>query len=482
MTTDSGWFGAPGTAPADAAPADATSGQPSPDPGQPDYRVRAQGRAGSGRAGSPGLPAPAPRDSRARTSQRGTPASASWTPRPQAGPGHHDQAEAGDGPHQRPREGGMPTTYPIVAQHELEDPVGRGPMGLLKRRENTEIPKIKPHEVLVWRVGGRYVVDRRELRSRDDIVVRASSVSVVSIRPATEVAVSFLVDSMDAAEFTVKVTFICSVVDPVMVVRDGQVDASDALLAYLRGYQDLFQLGLGHRLSEVNKVRTEMAFQVKAYMAQRPPRIPGMAITSATVQVVTPVPLSRISEIDAEQKVELAKRLGEAHIADKWQDHVLRAKDKMTRAIGDSPRDAIDYAHAEGGLSSQEYAERMHGIGETREQREQIEQMTERTRRHELEDRREEREHERELWRRQQEEEQRKLDREDRQGQLTANIELLKLLAENGHLDTYNADIEDLIRRVRGDSGAPGIAGEQRSELPGGQAQRQPEPEARDDY
>jgi hypothetical protein len=141
---------------------------------------------------------------------------------------------AGNGrPDHRVKKSGTTTTsYPIVAQYELEDPVKRGPLGLGKRRENTEIPKIKPHEVLVWRVGGRYVVDRRELRVHDDTVVRASSVSIVSVRPGMEVEVSFRIDSQDSEEFNVRVIFICSVADPVVVVRDGQLDAADALLAY----------------------------------------------------------------------------------------------------------------------------------------------------------------------------------------------------------------------------------------------------------
>jgi hypothetical protein len=54
---------------------------------------------------------------------------------------------------------GEPHPYPIVAQHELDDPVRRGPLRLGRRRDNSEIPKIKPHEVLVWRVGSRYIVD-----------------------------------------------------------------------------------------------------------------------------------------------------------------------------------------------------------------------------------------------------------------------------------------------------------------------------------
>jgi hypothetical protein len=86
--------------------------------------------------------------------------------------------------------------------------------------------------------------------------------------------VSFEIDSQDAAKFTVKVTFICSVLDPVVVVRDGQVNAADALIAYLRGCQDLFNLGLNYPIKAINRLRTEMAVQVKSYMVLRPPEDP----------------------------------------------------------------------------------------------------------------------------------------------------------------------------------------------------------------
>ena len=75
----------------------------------------------------------------------------------------------------------MTGSYPIVAQYELGDPVGRGPLGLGRRRDRDEIPRTRPHEVLIWRVGNQYVMDQRELRAHDNTVVRASSVSVVSV-------------------------------------------------------------------------------------------------------------------------------------------------------------------------------------------------------------------------------------------------------------------------------------------------------------
>jgi len=119
---------------------------------------------------------------------------------------------------------GMTSSYPIVTQLELDD-LTRGWRG--KRRDRSEIPKIKAHEVLVYRVGDKYVIDSRQLRDSDDVVVDASSVSVVSVRPDTEVEVSFTVNSKDASVFTVSVTFVCSVTEPDVVVRDGQLNVAD---------------------------------------------------------------------------------------------------------------------------------------------------------------------------------------------------------------------------------------------------------------
>jgi hypothetical protein len=385
-------------------------------------------------------------------------------------PGWFGAAGNGRPDHRVKKSGTTMVSYPIVAQYELDDPVKRGPLGLGRRRENTEIPKIKPHEVLVWRVGGRYVVDRRELRVHDDTVVRASSVSIVSVRPGTEVEVSFRIDSQDASAFNVKVIFICSVVDPVVVVRDGQLDAADALLAYLRGYQDIFGLGIEHPISEINKVRSKMAIQIKAYMTHRPPKIPGIEITSATVQVETPIELGKIRAISTEQQIELEKNKGEALIASQRQEHVLRAKDKMTEAIGRDPLQAITYAHAEGGLTSQELADQVRQMDETRRMSKRMDRMADQTRQYSVEDRQADREHEYELWRRQQDEAKRGEERDDRRHQVSANIELLKLFADRGYLDTYNADIEDIIGRITGDKSGPAVAGQdQQAELTNGQ-------------
>ena len=107
-------------------------------------------------------------------------------------------------------------------------PVPAGPDGAVDScPDDGKARKVGDHEVLVYRVGDKYVIDSRQLRDSDDVVVDASSVSVVSVRPDTEVEVSFTVNSKDASVFTVSVTFVCSVTEPDVVVRDGQLNVAD---------------------------------------------------------------------------------------------------------------------------------------------------------------------------------------------------------------------------------------------------------------
>jgi hypothetical protein len=457
MSSDSTWF----------SPADRV---------RPDYRVKNGRGAAARHAANGGTP---PSDRGPANGQR-----------PASNPG------VPDGGPRPPKAGaaspGTAPSYPIVAQHELDDPVRRGPLGLGKRRELEDIPKIKPHEVLVWRVGSRYVIDRRELRAHDDTVVRASSVSVVSVRPDTEVEVSFRIDSEDASEFAVKVTFICSVLDPVVVVRDGQVNAADALLAYLRGYQDLFNLGLEHPIKEINRVRTKMAIQVKSYMTLRPPKIPGMDITSATVQIETPTVLADMGRLTSEHEIELEIENHEARLDSRRQNHLLEKANRMEPFSRD-PEAAFRLAYADGGMASPELADRIHEREESRLQRERMDAQATTSRQYELEDRDARWHYEKEQWerddrraalewRRAQDEARRKDDQEAQRAQLNANIELLKMYAANGHLDTHNADIEDLIRRIHGDRGDAQLAADAKPELTDGQAPGSRGPEAGRDY
>jgi hypothetical protein len=225
----------------------------------------------------------------------------------------------------------MSQPYPIVSQRQLKEPPRRGPLGLGgHRRPESEMPALNPHEVRVYRVGGQFIVDDGRRGPDDNRVVNATSVSVVNMRRGADVGATFEIASKDAAKFTVQVNFVCSVVDPVTVVRDGQTDASESLLAYLKGYQPLFELGLKHPLAEINAVRREGGLHVKAYMTIRPPEIPGMSIALANVQVMTPQELAQHEERrrkeGREQSLAAERMRGEQTLKQQQQqgEHVLK--------------------------------------------------------------------------------------------------------------------------------------------------------------
>jgi hypothetical protein len=111
-----------------------------------------------------------------------------------------------------------------------------------------------------------------------------------------------------------------------------------------------------------------------------------------------------------------------------------------------------------------------------------MDNMAATTRQHELEDRYDQ-------WRyedRQREHEVRMANRKEeleaRQAQVNANIELLKMYADRGYLDTHNADIEDLIRRIHGDHPGAQLPAGDRPELTDGQAPEARAPEADHDH
>jgi hypothetical protein len=357
----------------------------------------------------------------------------------------------------------MTTSYPIVAQYELGEPVKHGPLGVFTRRESGEIPPLKPHEVLVYRVGAKFVVDQRQLRRHDDNVVRASSVSVVSVRRGTEVGVDFEIDSRDGLRFKVMVTFVCSVIDPVVVVRHGQVDASVSLLAYLKGYQDLFDVGPKYEVAQINDVRSEATQHVKAYLALRPPEIAGLEISLANVQVETPAVVTNLGQIKNDQLIERTKQEGEAELDTNRRSHHMTQVDSIDKAIDGKANRAAALGLIDGGLSSQEYAAQLREQEEARQQRDHERELADRLRGYSVEDRnaewtREQRKSDTE-WERAELQRNRQEALEQRRSEMDANLKLLEVFAERGHLDTHYEDIGDLIKRIRGEIGtAPEVS------------------------
>jgi hypothetical protein len=327
----------------------------------------------------------------------------------------------------------MTDPYPIVKQIQLSEPVRRGVFGLLgQRRERSEIPALQPHEVLVYRVNGRFVMDDGRLGLDDDDVINATSVSVVNMRREAEVATNFTIDSQDASQFSVYVNFVCTVTDPIRVVKDGQANAGVALLSYLKGYQRLFELGLTHPLSELNALRREAGHHIKAYMTVMPPEIAGLSIDLGNVQVMTPDEIAAHQKdlrkakqdhdiaamaLESETALERRKLAAQSELG---EGRLANAK-TTAETIGNDPNLALHLAYVSGELSAGEIADRIQA-----------------------------REEERERIEREDAKEAAELDRRRRADALAIDIEIMREFSKRGHFDGTNIDVDDLLRRLRG--------------------------------
>lgn len=384
----------------------------------------------------------------------------------------------------------MSQPYPIVSQSQLGEPVRSGLLGWgSPRRTADEVPPLQPHEVLVYRVNGHFVVDDGRHGRNDGRVVNATSVSVVNVQRGADVEVVFEIASMDAAKFTVQVNFRCSVIDAVTVVKDGQKNATEVLLSYLRGYQPLFELGLRHPLSDVNTVRRKAGFHVKAYVTQRAPEIPGLSIALSNVQVLTPEELGTQEEERRQAEREQARKEREqragqllklreqenAHLLDRLRaQHDIDQAGTIAEANGDDPRRAVLLAHVRGEITADDYARRLRELDEEdrRQQREidEIERAEAREKaaierqdsrddaaiahaddrlqlEWELSEKSKEKEFERAMAQENAEEE-----REQRKRAVDVELEILREFNKRGLLDNYYVDINDMIRRIRGES------------------------------
>jgi hypothetical protein len=381
------------------------------------------------------------------------------------------------------------TGYPIIKQAHLREPARRGIRSLARpRRPDGEIPPIDPHEVLVYRVGGQFIVDDGRRRPDDHHVINATSVSVVNMQTDASVTATFSIDSQDASTFTIHANFVCTVLDPVVVVRTGQSDASEALLAYLKGYQPLFELGLSHRISDLNAVRREASIHIKAYITIKPPELAGISVHLANVQVETPETTAKFEEQlredarqrelalreDARQReialrahateaeLKAVRQYTEKLLSAQGQTQDLAQAQELSEAIGDDPAKALVYAQVQGQLSAIDYADRL--LHQLQEQQQLARDAAERERvqRERIADFKREIKLKKLGWKREDivreiehahsAAERAAAEAADRRKEaLAIELEILREFNKRGLLDNYYPDIEDLIRRIRGD-------------------------------
>ena len=417
--------------------------------------------------------------------------------------------------------------YPIVSSEYLTDAGSRGLFGLgRRRRDRGELPRAGGHQIWVFRVNGRHIVDRGELAGDDEDLVRADLVTVVDIGKGVGVTVDLAIPSADAADFTMRVTFACTVTDPARVVREN-INAEPAILGYLRRDGKLSHLGLSYRISDVNQVRREAAARIRAYTEVKPPDVPGLELRFVDVEVLTPEKLRTLNEEirDEEAKqllqqkrrgfdqtVEIdderhrgtmsEKRRERTHQEEREdQQHTafLKLQEQRTgqmreaerlefarrevdfalKSFGTDPLKALIFAQARGEIDAKELAEQLAVASRSQEEYQRRQEELDREERRgdsswqrgELtKDRDFERDERRESKRekRQDKRDRRREEREDRDKMLATRLDVLRELAKRGHLDMVNVKVEKLIAEIY--DGAPGIATAQNDELTGNSA------------
>ncbi|MDH6123510.1 hypothetical protein [Kitasatospora sp. GP82] len=387
--------------------------------------------------------------------------------------------------------------YPVVEQRPLADPPKRGPFGLgTRRRSPEELPLVAGHEVLVYRVAGRQVLDTGRRRLDDEQLVAADHVSVVDLRRNAPVTVQLSIPSAEAAEFTVEVTFLCSVIDPAVVVTEGQDDAQRSLLAYLRRHKRFFELGLDYRIGQITTVRRNVNAQVMAYTAEVPPHIPGLVVSLASVEVLEPDELigfqrqrrdqdrtnvlayekqqqnhtldvqrqQQDQEIQEDQRRfdqdrDLDNQTHEQLLAREEQEFRLRQTAQLHRLIGDSPEAAAYLAQASGEMTTADVLAQLQAkaalkredrreLADRRWERKQelIEQKQQR--RKELEERIRSDQKEREALDRELEKELDAGRRADLQWDRTTTLEVVRELFKRGYGDQAPVDFERLLAKL----------------------------------
>ncbi len=217
------------------------------------------------------------------------------------------------------------TDYPIIDQRSLPKAERGGRWGIgFRSRSSSDLPLPNAHEAVVYKSGGTYVVDDGRSRTVDEHVVNATNISVVDMREEAPVTVQVPIPSAGAAEFTVNVTFLCTVKKPEEVVEAGLKDMADPLTQYLIRHQPLFHVGEEYEFDQINTVRRSVTAEIKAYVSVKPPRFRGMDVKLGNVQVLTPGELAefhrKLRERELEGRLNSKEQRMEHHLAEQRQE------------------------------------------------------------------------------------------------------------------------------------------------------------------
>jgi hypothetical protein len=397
-------------------------------------------------------------------------------------------------------------SYPVVTKRVLDAvPAKRFFSRVPNGRGADEIPRPLPGHRLVYFTRGEYVLDTTSLPRDSPTVVDASQVAVVDVTSDTEVVVLLTIPSQDAGSFTVRVTFLCTVDDPVAVVRTGGADAESLLSGYLKAHTRLFELGLDYALADINEMRRKVNAQIRAYVTVVPPAFDGMTAELASVEVLTPEEQAKLQESLRDERAKFTteserrlyeqrledqqlrfKHLREAdaerhsrELAEERHEFQRRQAKHTVEALADDPMAALSLSYTAGDTSAKELAAE---VKEARHQqmaadredlRDRIQYQRERDKarweaerldgtqraqwHREDQQARSQAELQRAQWDREDARAQIEYDRErdkwaeerDRR-EFEAKVEVIRELATHGHLDSLNLRLDHVVNDVLG--------------------------------
>lgn len=228
--------------------------------------------------------------------------------------------------------------YPIIEQRSLPKAQRGAPWGIGPRsRTASDIPLPNAHEAVVYKSGGGYVIDDGRSGLDDEHVRNATNITVVDMRVKAPVLAQLTIPAGGGAEFTVQVTFQCTVRRPEVVVEAGLHDLEGSLTQYLKQHQPLHHIGEKSELSDVSEVRRDVNAAVRAYVMLRPPDYRGMDVEVGSVEVLTPEDYAEF-----EQQRLKNRREGQLSSEEQRQKHLLEQENDQLLHLRTAERQQFD--------------------------------------------------------------------------------------------------------------------------------------------
>jgi hypothetical protein len=140
----------------------------------------------------------------------------------------------------------------------------------------------------VLRVGNKLLRADEASHANGDNLDKASSYCVVDLSPFQPVPVELRMPSSGIHDFTLRVTFLCTVTDAVRVVEAAPGDMRRALNDYLSGCSGLVRVGMSSGVNDAAQVEDAALTKLNEHIIVKPLALPGIRIELGAVEVLTP--------------------------------------------------------------------------------------------------------------------------------------------------------------------------------------------------